>query len=256
MTRRRRSISPPTRPAGGTSGRPRRSSSSRSSWTPTGSIGRTTNARGGGAVRQVERGAGRCGVDGKSRGAITNLFHSQRQFQLQAMALVREDPEVDVRPPDLSRSRTRWPGSTRSPIAESERGPAPRHGAGRRVRAELGALAEPGAVRRLERTDRRAEHARVPSLGRAAREFGFLPALARFALEVTPPWDARRRYGDGQRKGRRVAQPGLSREHPTRQRGADRRRDAERPADGLGWGDPTVDPVAVDRRTRRPSGVN
>lgn len=35
-------------------------------------------------------------ADGKSRGAITNLFKSQRQFQLAAMALVLEDPEVDI----------------------------------------------------------------------------------------------------------------------------------------------------------------
>jgi hypothetical protein len=35
-------------------------------------------------------------ADGKSRGAITNLFKSQRQFQLQAMALVLEDPSVDA----------------------------------------------------------------------------------------------------------------------------------------------------------------
>src|SRR4249920_151520 len=40
-------------------------------------------------------------ADGKSRGAITNLFKSQRQFQLQVMASVLDDPEVDVFvPPD------------------------------------------------------------------------------------------------------------------------------------------------------------
>ena len=53
-------------------------------------------------------------ADGKSRGAITNLFKSQRQFQLQAMALVLEDPEVDVLVlPDPRSSMTRSRGSRR-----------------------------------------------------------------------------------------------------------------------------------------------
>ncbi len=34
--------------------------------------------------------------EGRSRGAITNLFKSQRRFQLEAMALALEDPVVDA----------------------------------------------------------------------------------------------------------------------------------------------------------------
>jgi hypothetical protein len=63
-------------------------------------------------------------ADGKSRGAITNLFRSQRQFQLQAMALVLEDPSVDAsvlpEPAQFERADA-WIEALAS--AESERGP-------------------------------------------------------------------------------------------------------------------------------------
>ncbi len=67
--------------------------------------------------------------------------------------------------------------------------PASLHGADARIWAELGVVAQPGAIRRLERTDRRAEHARVPTSADQLATFGILPALARFSLEVRPPWD-------------------------------------------------------------------
>lgn len=63
-------------------------------------------------------------VDGKSRGAITNLFKSQRQFQLEAMALVLEDPAVDVvalPDPRVFDAVDTWIGAVAD--AESERGP-------------------------------------------------------------------------------------------------------------------------------------
>ncbi len=63
-------------------------------------------------------------ADGKSRGAITNLFKSQRQFQLDAMALVLDDPNVDASvPPDPREfdDPREWIEAVAS--AESERGP-------------------------------------------------------------------------------------------------------------------------------------
>jgi hypothetical protein len=131
-------------------------------------------------------------ADGKSRGAITNLFKSQRQFQLQAMALVLEDPEVDVfAPPDASGfdDPIEWIEAVAS--AESDRGPihemAPEVGYGLSWALWLSQL--PYGVW--------SEHIAQPSLNEfrhsAERlEAGTVrPALAHFSLEVRPPWTPR-----------------------------------------------------------------
>lgn len=64
-------------------------------------------------------------ADGKSRGAITNLFKSQRQFQLEAMALALEDPvgvdEVGAPDPRRFGDPESWIDAVAA--AESARGP-------------------------------------------------------------------------------------------------------------------------------------
>ncbi len=109
-------------------------------------------------------------ADGKSRGAITNLFRSQRQFQLQAMALVLEDPEVDVFVPPDPRAfddPVEWIEAVGT--AESERGPLhemePAVGYGLNWTLWLSQV--PYGVWSERIAD--AEHARVPALGRATR---------------------------------------------------------------------------------------
>jgi hypothetical protein len=128
-------------------------------------------------------------ADGKSRGAITNLFRSQRQFQLDAMALVLEDPNVDEAvPPDpraFDDSRD-WIEAVAS--AESQRGPL--HGMepaeGYAMSWVLWLSQVPYGVwseRIAAPSMREFRH----SAERLEREL-VRPALARFELEPRPPW--------------------------------------------------------------------
>ena len=131
-------------------------------------------------------------AEGKSRGAITNLFKSQRQFQLQAMSVVLEDPEVDfVVPPD--------PGGFSDPdswmdavaVAESARGP--HHGMEPTIgyglnwalwlsQVPYGIWSERIAAPSMHEFRHSAERLDANCLQ---------PALERFSLEVKPPWTTR-----------------------------------------------------------------
>jgi AcrR family transcriptional regulator len=157
-------------------------------------------------------------ADGKSRGAITNLFKSQRQFQLQAMALVLEDPEVDVfAPPDPTGfdDPIEWIEAVAS--AESARGPMhemePKVGYGMSWTLWLSQV--PYGVW--------SEHIAQPSMHEfrhsAERlEAGTVrPALAHFSQEVRPPWTAQdlATAMNSLREGLWLNQC-LSREHPSR----------------------------------------
>ncbi len=128
-------------------------------------------------------------AEGKSRGAITNLFKSQRQFQLQAMALVLEDPEVDVLV--LPDPRTfDDPVTWIEALATAQSGRGPLHGmepsVGYGLNWALWLSQVPYGVW--------SEHIAEPSMHEfrhsAERlETGSVrPALAHFALKVRSPW--------------------------------------------------------------------
>jgi AcrR family transcriptional regulator len=130
-------------------------------------------------------------ADGKSRGAITNLFKSQRQFQLQAMALVLEDPEVDVFVPPDPRGFSdpvEWIEAVAT--AESSRGPlhAMEPAVGYGLNWALWLSQVPYGVW--------SEHIAEPSMHEFRHSAERLesdcvrPALAHFSLEVKPPWTA------------------------------------------------------------------
>jgi hypothetical protein len=128
-------------------------------------------------------------ADGKSRGAITNLFRSQRQFQLDAMALVLEDPNVDEAvPPDPGSfdDAREWIEAVGS--AESERGPL--HGMepaeGYAMSWVLWLSQVPYGVW-SERIAAPSMHEFRHSTERLEREL-VRPALVRFDLEPRPPW--------------------------------------------------------------------
>jgi AcrR family transcriptional regulator len=128
-------------------------------------------------------------ADGKSRGAVTNLFKSQRQFQLQVMASVLDDPEVDVFvPPDPAGFDDVLDWIDAVAGAESARGPL--HGMEPAQGYALGwalwlsqvpygiwsdRIADP-SMREFRHSAERLEAACIR------------PALAHFALEVRPPW--------------------------------------------------------------------
>ena len=128
-------------------------------------------------------------TDGKSRGAITNLFKSQRQFQLDAMALVLEDPNVDAAvPPDPRAFDDPRAWIEAVALAESERGPL--HGmepeesyAMRWVlwlsQVPYGVWSERIAAPSMREFRHSAERLEVELVR---------PALARFQLEPRPPW--------------------------------------------------------------------
>jgi AcrR family transcriptional regulator len=130
-------------------------------------------------------------ADGKSRGAITNLFKSQRQFQLQAMAMVLEDPEVDVfTPPDPRgfSDPVEWIEAVAT--AESARGPL--HGMEPTVGYALDWALWLSQVPYGIWSERIAE----PSMREFRHSTELLesdcvrPALAHFGLEVRQPWTA------------------------------------------------------------------
>ena len=127
--------------------------------------------------------------EGRSRGAITNVFKSQRQFQLEAMALALEDPEVDALGPADPRGfddAVAWVDavataeSARGPIHEAEAvegyaagwvlwlGQVP-YGIWSRSIAEPSMSEFRHSAERLEREAIR-------------------PALEHFGLEMRPPW--------------------------------------------------------------------
>ena len=130
-------------------------------------------------------------ADGKSRGAITNLFRSQRQFQLEAMALVLDDPSVDAAvPPDPSDYDE--PGEWIDAVAAAEAARGPSHGMepaeGYAMSWVLWLSQVPYGVwseRIATPSMREFRH----SAERIEREL-VRPALARFELEPRPPWTA------------------------------------------------------------------
>lgn len=128
-------------------------------------------------------------ADGKSRGAITNLFKSQRRFQLEAMGLALEDPAFEeIGPPDprgFDDARS-WVDALAS--EESARGPLhemePAEGYAQRWVLWLSQvpyglwseqIAEP-SMREFRHSAERFEREAVR------------PALAHFGLEMSPPW--------------------------------------------------------------------
>jgi AcrR family transcriptional regulator len=128
-------------------------------------------------------------AEGKSRGAITNLFKSQRQFQLQAMALVLEDPEVDVLV--LPDPRTfDDPVTWIEALATAQSGRGPLHGmepaVGYGLNWALWLSQVPYGVW--------SEHIAEPSMHEFRHSAERLestcvrPALAHFGLVMRPPW--------------------------------------------------------------------
>lgn len=129
-------------------------------------------------------------TDGKSRGAITNLFKSQRQFQLQAMALVLEDPEADIQmPPDPVGfpDATAWVDALA--VAESARGPHhrmdPTPGYGLIWALWLSQVPYGVWSQRIASPSMREFRHSVARV----ETHGIIPALERFSLEVRPPWE-------------------------------------------------------------------
>ncbi len=128
-------------------------------------------------------------VDGKSRGAITNLFKSQRQFQLRAMALVLEDPEADIQaPPDPAdyADATAWIDALA--IAESARGPhhgmEPTPGYGLVWALWLSQVPYGVWSQRIAAPSMREFRQSAHRL----ETHGVSPALERFSLRVRSPW--------------------------------------------------------------------
>jgi hypothetical protein len=128
-------------------------------------------------------------ADGKSRGAITNLFKSQRQFQLSAMALCLDDPSVDeTAMPDPGDFDD--PGMWIEAIAAAESARGPLHGMEPAVGYALNWVLWLSQVPYGVWSERIAD----PSM----REFRhsaeriendvIRPGLARFELEIRPPW--------------------------------------------------------------------
>jgi hypothetical protein len=130
-------------------------------------------------------------ADGKTRGAITNLFKSQRQFQLEAMALVLEDPEVDiVVGPDPRRFADVGEWIDALAVAESARGPhhqmEPTVGYGLNwalwlSQVPYGVWSDRIAAPSMHEFRRTAQRLEASCVG---------PALEHFSLEVKPPWTA------------------------------------------------------------------
>ncbi len=128
-------------------------------------------------------------TEGKSRGAITNLFRSQRQFQLQAMALVWEDPEVDVFVPPDPRAfddPVEWIDAVAT--AESERGPLhemePAVGYGLNWTLWLSQVPYGVWSERIATPSMREFRHSAERLERDCVR----PALEHFSLEVRSPW--------------------------------------------------------------------
>jgi AcrR family transcriptional regulator len=127
--------------------------------------------------------------DGKSRGAITNLFKSQREFQLQAMALVLEDPDVDVLDLPDPRDFTD-PDTWLDALASAESGRGPVHGmepaVGYGLNWALWLSQVPYGVW--------SEHIAEPSMHEFRHSAERLeatcvaPALGHFDLVMRPPW--------------------------------------------------------------------
>ena len=136
------------------------------------------------AVRAARRGRRRRG-DGKTRGAITNLFGSQGRFQAETMALALSagDLIAGVEFPDRAAFATAGRLDRRPLRGQSARGP--RTGRSRlSTTAPLGALAECGALRALERAHQRARAWPSTRSGSPARERCSARAIAHFGLEL------------------------------------------------------------------------
>ena len=137
--------------------------------------------------------------DGKTRGAITNLFGSQAAYQAETMelALSAGDWIEQLAYPapedfaDAGRLARRAPRAA-SPSAARGTAPSPT----RRLRLPVGAVAERRALRDVERPRRRAQPRGARPVGRAAR--------ARVHARAGPlrPAPARRRHGRRPRERR------------------------------------------------------
>ncbi len=127
--------------------------------------------------------------EGRSRGAITNVFKSQRQFQLEAMALALEDPQVDaIGPADPGGfdDAAAWVDAVAT--AESARGPI--HEAEAVEGYAAGWVLWLGQVPYGIWSTSIAEPSMSEfrhSAERLERE-AIRPALEHFGLEMRPPW--------------------------------------------------------------------
>lgn len=127
--------------------------------------------------------------EGRSRGAITNVFKSQRQFQLEAMALALEDPGVDsIGPPD-PRGFTE-PEAWIDAVATAEHDRGPSHEAETLEGYAAGWVLWLGQVPYGIWSQSIAEPS-MSEFRHSAERFerdAIRPALAHFGLETRPPW--------------------------------------------------------------------
>ena len=99
-------------------------------------------------------------ADGKSRGAITEPLQEPAPVSVGGDGPCPRRPECRCIGSPGSAGVRRTAGMDRSGSDSRVRArAAPWHGAGRELRHELGPVAQPGAIWRLERADRGAEHA-------------------------------------------------------------------------------------------------
>ena len=109
--------------------------------------------------------------EGKTRGAISNLFGSQAALQAETMALALDAAqltEATAYPaPEDHDDADAWVDAFFAD--QSARGPRTRR-AGGRLRHAVGALALRRALRAVERARRGPEHRRAPAVDRAARD--------------------------------------------------------------------------------------
>ena len=154
--------------------------------------------------------------DGKTRGAITNLFGSQAAYQVETMGMTldaRRDRRAGrlARPGRFRRCRGVGRGAVRRPVGARAEA---RGGARHVLCVALGALARHRALRPLERARRRAVDGRVRPAGGAARDDlrGRPGALRADAPRGRGPGGPRLRRRQPDRG--RLAQPVPDRRHP------------------------------------------
>ncbi len=148
--------------------------------------------------------------DGKTRGAITNLFGSQAAFQAETMALALNagdwiEPIEFPAPADFPTRRGVGRRLLGRPVGARA---AARRQADRELRVPLGALAQHRALRPLERADQPAQHGGVRAVAGAAGGGARSEALDHFGMALRDGHDGQRpRLRDRQHDRGRLAQP-------------------------------------------------